>query len=54
MVKIPDDNGDDDNKHEDEVSYRIDCRWLWGPCWWDGSKSVIAAVYVMILVNSSR
>jgi hypothetical protein len=55
MMKIPDDNGDDDDdgKDDDEVSYRIDCRWLWGVCWRDGSKSDIAAVYMMILVHSS-
>jgi len=46
MVEIPDDNGGDDD--DDEVFYLIDCRWLFGASWRDGSRSVIAAVCVMI------
>jgi len=52
VVKISDDNGFDDDKDDDddddEVSYRIDFKWHWGACWRDGSRSVIAAVCVMI------
>jgi len=49
VVKIPDDNGyDDDKDDDDEVSYRIGCKWHWGACWRDDSRSVIAAVCVMI------
>ena len=46
-----DDNGgddDDDDKDDDEVSYLIDCRMIWGAFSRDGSRSVIAAVCVMI------
>jgi hypothetical protein len=50
VVKISDNDGDqdDDKDDDDEVSYRIDSRWYWGLCWRDGSRSVIAAIYVMV------
>ena len=53
MVKLPDDSGDeevydDDDDDDVDVSYRVNCRWLWGVCWPDDFGSVIAAVCVMV------